>query len=381
MKARFTPRLRSALLAIFSLAAAGSSAAEPLRTFDGKHDIRRIQVAVVYFVPRDRPPLPDWEERVRYFCRRIERFHARELQGQSKLVTTIHKEPFRSKHSTAELRDGDGDFIFFKTLREVEARLKFGRRPDGDFPVLLVLSDINWRELDDFSRLRAADGQFEGQIIAGRHFPGAASGGARSLYQPDRGLAWGLVSADGWRVPYSGADCVVYHEGVGHPIGLPHPDIDDDSVMSMAQYRYWLNETWINDAQKRKLGFVAPGKPVAKTDLFSVFTAVPDRLVPKPGEQVSLRLTWPESARLRQLKIRMQTELWGPWHEIPQHPGGPAPKSVPLGAFDRPTPVSYRVDAVLEDGQDVEQWGYFQVRQSPEVPPVPPADRAQSKSR
>ena len=361
-------------LLLVTVPCTGSSAAEPLRTFDGKHDIRRVQVTVVYFVPRDRTPLSDWAERVRYFCRRIERFHARELQGESQLVVTMQKEPFHSERSCTELRGGDRDFIFWQTLREVEARLGFGRRPDGVFPILLVLSDINWRELDDFYRLRAVDGQFEGQIIAGRHFPGAESGGARALYFPQRGLAWGLVSADGWRVPYSGSDSVVYHEGVGHPIGLPHPEPGNDSVMSRAQYRYWLNETWIDDAQKRKLGWVAaPEKPAARTDLFSAFTAIPDPLSPKPGEPVSLRLTWPESARVRQCTVRLQTDLTGPWHEVPRHPGGAAPTSLPIGAFDRPTPVSYRVDAVLEDGQDVELWGYFQVRRSPEVAPVPSA--------
>ena len=39
------------------------------------------------------------------------------------------------------------------------------------------------------------------------------------------------------------------------------------------------------------------------------------------------------------------------------------PKELPIGAFDRPTPVSYRVDAVLEDGQAAEIWGYFQVKE------------------
>ena len=113
--------------------------------------------------------------------------------------------------------------------------------------------------------LRSSDGQFEGHIIGDRHFPGAASGGARSLYQPDRGVGWGLVSGDGWRVPYSGTDCVVYHEGVGHPIGLPHPEPGDDSVMSLAQYKYWLNETWIDEPQKRKLGWQpTPEKPATR---------------------------------------------------------------------------------------------------------------------
>lgn len=58
-----------------------ASALAELKTWDGKHSIDKIDVTVVYFVPRDREPLPDWKERVGYFCRRIERFHAREFQG------------------------------------------------------------------------------------------------------------------------------------------------------------------------------------------------------------------------------------------------------------------------------------------------------------
>jgi hypothetical protein len=111
---------------------------------------------------------------------------------------------------------------------------------DG-FPIILVLSEINWRELDDFTRTRSVDGEtrHEGNVSGdGRHFPGAESGGARAFYDANRGIGVGLVSADGWRVPYSGSDCVVYHEGVGHAIGLPHPEPGDDSVMGFAQYRY-----------------------------------------------------------------------------------------------------------------------------------------------
>ena len=211
------------LLALAHVLSPFAMAGEPLRTYDGKYSISTIRITVVYFVPRDRTPLPDWRERVQYFCRRVEQFHAREFQGQSQLTTAIQEQPFVSDKDSAALRAGDADYIFFQTLGEVQSRLGFTRGADETFPILLVLSDINWRELDDFWRLRQADGQFEGQIIDDRHFPGAASGGARSLYWPDRGVGWGLVSGDGWRVPYSGTDCVVYHEGVGHPIGLPHP--------------------------------------------------------------------------------------------------------------------------------------------------------------
>lgn len=360
-------------LLVASLAGLQLLAVEPLRTFDGKYDIARIQVAVVYFVPCDRTALPDWEARVRYFCRRIERFHAREFSGQSTLTTAIQPQPFVSRKNSTELRSGDRDFIFFQTLQEVADRLDFVRREPGPFPILLVLSDINWRELDDFHRLRAGDGQFEGQIIEGRHFPGAASGGARSLYWADRGVGWGLVSADGWRVPYAGSDCVVYHEGVGHPIGLPHPEPANDSVMSVAQYRFWINQSWIDETQKLKLGWVPPASPAArKQDLFSVFTTLPKPLCPQPSDEVALQLTWPAESRTRRCTVQLQTDLFGPWYQLPGQAAGPAPQAISLGRFDRPTPVSYRVDATLEDGQDVEMWGYFQVRTSPPEPPLPP---------
>jgi len=368
-----------ACLAAATIGAANLPAGEPPCTYDGEHDISRIHVTAVYFVPRDREPLPDWRERVHYFCRRIERFHHREFQGQSKLTTSIHPQPFVSARDTAALRNGDRDFIFFQTLREVESALPESVNNEGAYPILLALSDINWGELEDFYRQRTVDGrpQFEGQIIGNRHFPGAASGGARALYMPDRGIGWGLVSADGWRVPYSGSDSVVYHEGVGHPIGLPHPQPADDSVMSRAQYRYWLSQSWITEAQKKKLGWEpTAGGGSEKRDLFSAFTAIPEPLVPTPGQEISLRMTWPAEANVKRLSVRLQTELFGPWHEVPALTTGRALHQISIGVFDRPTPVSYRVNAELGDGQDVELWGYFQVRSSPDVMPVPPDSKS-----
>ena len=41
------------------------------RTWDGKYDTAKIAVTVVYFVPSDRQPLPDWKDRVQYYCGRI----------------------------------------------------------------------------------------------------------------------------------------------------------------------------------------------------------------------------------------------------------------------------------------------------------------------
>lgn len=368
--------LQLGLLPILLASAAPES--PDLKTWDGRHSIRAVDVTVVYFVPRDRRPLPDWRERVDYFARRIERFHEREFDGQSKLVAHVRAEPFVSAHSTAELRVGDANRIFFKTLGEVDKALRFGPRDDGAFPILLVLSDINWRPLDDFYRLSVGpEGklEFEGTYNGKWHAPGAKSGGARATYNGHRGVGWGLVSADGWRVPYRGSDCVAYHEGVGHSIGLPHTDRADGNVMSMGQYEGWISESWLDKDQKRRLGWTPSETPSDRSrDLFSTFRALPEPWVPQPGEPVSLALDWPEGAKGASCKVEFQTELFGPWREARCEPGpdGAPPRSVSLGAFDHPTPVSYRARVATADGDSAEIWGYLQVRSAPNVNPEPP---------
>lgn len=372
-----------------SFADTGPAEAGP-KTWDGRHPIDRIAVTAVYFVPKDRAPLPDWRERIDYYARRVEAFHAREFDGQSSLSVAAHAEPFRSSRTTDELREGDANAIFFRTLREVDAGLRFAAdEPEtrDAFPILLVLSDVNWRPLDDFWRLKPEGGgfAFEGQLIDGRHHPGAASGGARATYLADRGVGWGLVSADGWRVPYVGSDCVVYHEGVGHAIGLPHPEPANGSVMSLAQYQGWISESWLDEDQKRRLGWTPPasrGPSGRAGDLFSSFRALPEPAIPRPGEQVSLKLEWPAGVVLKpeSLRVRLQTDLFGPWVDPPVNVAAPssgAPDSTPLGRFDRPTPVSYRIDVETEGGEKAELWGYFQVRSEPNAVPLPSSPLAE----
>ncbi|MEZ6067366.1 MAG: hypothetical protein R3B90_17055 [Planctomycetaceae bacterium] len=173
-----------------------SATAQATTTWDGRHNTDQIKVTVVYFVPADRAPLPDWRERVDYYCRRIEAFHEREFQGQSVMRTEVVAEPYVSALPTATLREGDGDAIFFKTLREVDAGLKFATESADEFPILLVLSEINWRPLDDFYRLHPTpEGpRFEGNYNGQEHFPGAASGGARATYIARERKGWGLVT-------------------------------------------------------------------------------------------------------------------------------------------------------------------------------------------
>ena len=226
--------------------------------------------------------------------------------------------------------------------------------------------------MDDFTRTRIIDGKpvHEGNVSEdGRHFPGAESGGARAYYDSGKGHGVGLVSADGWRVPVSGSDCVVYHEGVGHAIGLPHPEPADDSVMCFAQYHYWINQTWVTPSQKEALGWQKGAENVPPDfskgrDLFSAFTALQDPIVPRAGEPVDLKFTWPAGGKVKSLKVQLQSDLKEPWKTVPAVFEGELPAKLMIGKFEKPTPVSYRVNATLEDGQSVELRGYFQVKEA-----------------
>jgi len=349
-------------------------------TWDDAYDTSHVEVTMVYFVPSDRVPLSDWRQRVDYYSKRIEQFHGREFQGQSKLTTVVRPEPFISGLSTSQLRVGDANQIYYRTLNEVDQRLKFApstqeaKQERKAFPILLVLSEINWRPLDDFFRVKSTKSGFvfEGNYNGGQHFPGATSGGARALYNPTRGIGWGLVSADGWRVPYRGSDCVVYHEGCGHTVGLPHPEPGNGSVMSLGQYRGWISESWLDKEQKTRLGWTPENVPVDKQlELFSTFRAIPSPLVPQPGQAVRLNLDFPPDANVKSLRVQLQTSVTGPWVNVAQQWQGAVPEFARLGAFDRPTPVSYRVSATLINGETEELWGYFQVRSDANTPPFP----------
>lgn len=377
------PRLWSAIVvalgAIALPARAGDGPAGPT-TQDGRYSIATLRATVVYFVPSDREPLPDWRERIEWLCDRLRHFHAREFAGRSRLVTSIHREPFRSTRTTAAVRSGDANATFFRTMAEVDAAVDPAVGAGEAFPVLLVLSDVNWRPLDDFSRLAPAGKgwRFDGAIADdGVHVPGAAAGGSRAVYLPERGRGWGLVSGDGWRVPCRGSDCVLWHEGIGHAIGLPHPEAADGSVMSQGQYRHALAQSWIDPAQKAGLRFAPPTEAPAPDPLFDRFTVVPEPASPRPRERVALRLE-PRDLLPGDLHVEVQTGLRAPWMTIPVDAAAIREGLVPLGSFDRPGGVAWRVrgggpGAGADGGATAAAWGYFQVRTEPGLAP-PPGD-------
>jgi hypothetical protein len=167
---------------------------------------------------------------------------------------------------------------------------------------------------------------------------------------------------------------VVYHEGVGHTIGLPHPEPGDASVMSGGQYNGWLNQAWIDADQKKRLGWTPrddfDGKSAGLV-LFTRSTADVEPRVPTPNADAEVRLTWPENVQVRRCDLEIQTDVFGPWVRVFQAEPGPPPERIALPRFSAPSPVSFRIKAALGDGSKVELWGYFQVREAPDAPPRP----------
>ncbi len=141
-----------------SLIALAAMSAGP-HTFDGRHDISTIDLTIVYLVPRDREPLTDWRERVDYYAKRIDAFHTRESSSASKLQITIHPTPLILEKDTETLRGKNPNETFFNSTREASNALKWRDRKKAGFPIILVLGEINWRELDDFTRTRMVDGK------------------------------------------------------------------------------------------------------------------------------------------------------------------------------------------------------------------------------
>ena len=149
------------------------------------------------------------------------------------------------------------------------------------------------------------------------------------------------------------ADYVVWRDTEGSTTQL-EADGDFNGIVDVGDWIVWQASFGAAAGQ----GTAAPN--------YAVVAAVPEPAIPKPGEEVSLKLEGPEGVKFESVRVRVQTELFGPWVEVETEAGGP----VDLGAFDRPTPVSYRVDVTSTKGEAVELWGYFQVRVDPRTAPA-----------
>ena len=146
--------------------------------------------------------------------------------------------------------------------------------------------------------------------------------------------------------------------------------------MSLGQYRGWISESWLDKEQKLRLNWNPDSPPMLthQQRLFTEFRALPEPMIPKPNELVSLKLDWPEGVEVEKLQAEIQTSLHGPWVKVHDSEDGTPIEQIEqieIGRFDRPAPVSYRVRTTTQDGSTVGLYGYFQVRRQPQENPLP----------
>ena len=345
-----------------------------MHVYGGTQSIQNIDAQVFYYVPADVEPLPDWWRRVAYHLDRAREFHEREFTGQSELNFTLHAAPFVASVTQAGMPQDDVNAFYWKIMNDVwhSDAVRFR---ENAMPIILVFSDVNFSpSYDDWTRECSGEGclfpephtECRGHVIAnGEDRPGTRCGGARALYWPEKRIGLGLVTADGWRVPIRGTDCVAYHEGIGHAIALPHPEPIDNSVMGLAQYVGGIHDTRLRDDQRLALGWQETN--LEEDGLFSTFDVSHSPSKPSAMDTVRIQASWPNETEEAVVRAEAQWGLREPFRQLsaPETVSGPTRTTA---SWDiQPLPdgksLAYRVRIITEIGDSEEIWGYYKVRE------------------
>lgn len=344
-----------------------------IHTFGGQDNIQHIHVYAVYYLHQNVTSLSDWNERIDYHLQRAQKFHHRELASQSRLTYSIYPKPFIATKSKDEFPKEDVNAFYWHIINDVwhSGKIEFAK---DSFPILLVFSDMNFSPgYDDWTRTCDGKGcpfpephsDCQGWITdRGEDRPGSRCGGARSVYWPEKHIGLGLVTADGWRVPIKGSDCVVYHEGIGHAIGLPHPEPLNDSVMGLAQYVDSIQKTWIDEDQKETLGWQKT--KINRLDLFSTFEVYHTPSKPSEKDSVTITATFPSHFSDYSIKAEYQTILTDAFQEIETPSIKKSDSMTHISWTLPPRPVGkcvgYRIRICASDNSTETIWNYFQIR-------------------
>jgi hypothetical protein len=345
-----------------------------MHTRSATDSIKVIDVQVVYYLPNDSIPLDDWHDRIEYLMRRAQKFHNREFEGQSQFNYSIYAEPFVSSATLAGLPKDDVNKFYWYMINEVWHSGKLNFEADA-FPIILLLSDNNFSpSYNDWTRVCSGEGctfaephsKCAGYVNSeGEDRPGSRCGGSRSVFWPQKHIGLGLVTADGWRVPMVGSDCVVYHEGIGHSIGLPHPEPINNSIMGLAQYHGSINQTWIDEDQKLDLGWKEEDS-VDHDSLFSTFSVSHSPLRPSATDPVHITASFPKRFIPTKIETEYQRNIREPFQKIGPNYTIEEDDYINISWIIDPVPqgesVAYRIRIETTNGEKEELWSYYKIR-------------------
>ncbi len=221
---------------------------------------------------------------------------------------------------------------------ETDEALRFGRDKSSAFSILLVLSEINWRPLDDFYRPRQDEGKlvFE-EISTATGTSGSGPGGAAGEALLS-GRGGGASSCgDGWRVPYWARTGVDSSRG-GRPHGRTAASRAGERFRHESAVQCRAGSASRGSTTTRSSG--SAGRSPRRRSTVSGISAPPSGPSPsprlRPGRADRAPARPAGRAQVASLRVRVQTDVLGPWVDVPTDPA--APQSVRWGGSIGPPP-------------------------------------------
>lgn len=191
--------------------------------------IKNVRVVTYYAVPSDRVPLTEqvWQPRLTQYMTRITNFHNQQFSNFSTASYKLAPTAIRLDKTSKELRDSD---YFNYICKQAAARDK---RPAEAFSTYLIFAD--WGMKDNTRDNCAIPYCTEGTDRL--TYQQCGGDGGAYIENPTRNKTYGcgIVSESTWKGSKPGVTSVMYHEGLGHPLNMPHSAPPaTDGVMGLA---------------------------------------------------------------------------------------------------------------------------------------------------
>ncbi|MGV8123193.1 MAG: hypothetical protein AB2L14_25815 [Candidatus Xenobiia bacterium LiM19] len=227
--------------------------------------ITKAKVHAFYLVPKERKPSLHWNSKIEALLENMRLFHEREFKGLSSVCFRLHHEPVVGRKITSEYRDEKHCSYYEEMSRQV---MEY-ERPEGEFDYHSYAVFVDWGKVDnedgngcDTYVGKRNDKTLDVSDILQLH--GCCGGSWCEKY----GSA--IITEEAWKHPeIEGTDIVVYHECLGHPLGMPHTK-SEKGVMGFGQYAHiTLEESYLEQEIISNMVVFSPDEAEKVSHLFS----------------------------------------------------------------------------------------------------------------
>lgn len=215
--------------------------------------LANVAIRAFYVVPKDRAPYATWNSRVTDLAQQAASFHEREFGGASHAMVAVYPNVVVSTKTTQELRQVSFQRDFCEQVSKIvppnrNTFTSYAVFADfGEYDNVNGFCEANQKNIAPTCSARA------GSPTIAQCF-GSASDYLSDFYGSGY-MGCGVITEDGWKNDIPGVSSVVYHEGVGHTMAMPHlKPPSQTGVMGLAYSRCLdLNATYVEPEIKAKM--------------------------------------------------------------------------------------------------------------------------------